>query len=264
MTKTMSQPIKTSDFERIFHLLEQDVGLIKPQLSEVWLNYLHNHKKRYHDLLSQIQQLDPSVKILEVGSFPGHFTVLLKELGYKIEGVDIAPERSGKLWEKYKLLIHKVNIEIDSIPIPTNSFDVILFTEVIEHLRINPLSVLEELNRILKPNGLLLLTTPNITPSMRLKFFWKEQDYLDNPIEQFKKLKWLGHMGHVRLYSYYELKNILEFTGLQIISHSYSGKKPSLNIKRTVLFSILKLIGMRYSNDQFRPYLFIISKKNKK
>jgi SAM-dependent methyltransferase len=126
---------------------------------------------------------------------------------------------------------------------------------------LNPLSVLQELYRILKPNGLLLLTTPNITPTMRLKFFWKEQDYLDDPIEQFKKLKWLGHMGHVRLYSFKELKNILDFIGLQTISHSYSGKKPSLNIKRTILFSLLNLIGIKYSKDQFRPYIFIMSRK---
>jgi len=258
---TMNVPNKTLDFENIFKSLEQDVGLIKPDLNETWINYLHNHKERYHDLLSQIQELDPKNKMLEVGSFPGHFTVILKELGYKIEGVDIKPERAEKLWEKYNLLIHKVNIETESIPFPTNTFDVILFTEVIEHLRINPLSVLQELHRILKPNGLLLLTTPNITPSMRLKFFWKEQDYLDNPIEQFKKLEWLGHMGHVRLYSFKELKIILDFIGLQILSHSYSGKKPSLNIKRNILFSFLNLVGTKYSKDQFRPYLFIISRK---
>jgi SAM-dependent methyltransferase len=249
------------DFEKIFKSLEQDVGLIIPELNDMWLNYLYNHKERYQDLLSQIQDLDPKNKILEVGSFPGHFTVILKKLGYEIQGVDIKPERAEKLWEKYNLLIHNVNIETDSIPIPTNTFDLILFTEVIEHLRLNPLSVLQELHRMLKPNGLLLLTTPNITPSMRLKFFWKEQDYLDDPIEQFKKLKWLGHMGHVRLYSYKELKNILDFVGLQTISLSYSGKKPSLNIKRTILFSLLNIVGIRYSKDKFRPYVFIKSRK---
>ncbi|MHB1011372.1 MAG: glycosyltransferase [Desulfobacteria bacterium] len=49
--------------------------------------------------------------------------------------------------------------EIDAIPVPDNSFDVILCTEVLEHVP-EPIRALEKLSRILKPGGKLLLTAP--------------------------------------------------------------------------------------------------------
>ena len=53
-----------------------------------------NHWYRYLDTLSF---LDPNIykqkKILDVGSFPGHFIVLLYKLGYNVYGIDIDPKR---------------------------------------------------------------------------------------------------------------------------------------------------------------------------
>ncbi|MBI4660981.1 MAG: methyltransferase domain-containing protein [Verrucomicrobia bacterium] len=49
--------------------------------------------------------------------------------------------------------------EITSIPLPNGSLDAILCTEVIEHV-VNPMAVLAEFHRLLKPGGKLLLTAP--------------------------------------------------------------------------------------------------------
>lgn len=49
------------------------------------------------------------------------------------------------------------------IPLPDESVDLIIMTEVLEHLK-NPLNALKEAYRILKDNGLLLLTTPMTWP----------------------------------------------------------------------------------------------------
>jgi len=58
------------------------------------------------------------------------------------------------------------------LPYEDASFDVILLVEVIEHLE-NHRAALAELARILKPDGILILTTPNIMRlNSRLHFFW--------------------------------------------------------------------------------------------
>lgn len=49
--------------------------------------------------------------------------------------------------------------DILSIPVPDKSYDVILCTEVIEHIP-DPISAIKEISRILKPGGTLLITAP--------------------------------------------------------------------------------------------------------
>jgi len=51
----------------------------------------------------------------------------------------------------------------DSICVEENSFDIILLTEVLEHI-LNPTSVIQEAKRILKPKGLLIITMPFLYP----------------------------------------------------------------------------------------------------
>ena len=54
------------------------------------------------------------------------------------------------------------NIERDVFPFESESFDVVLFCEIIEHLLNDPYRVLREIKRILRRNGYLVLTTPNV------------------------------------------------------------------------------------------------------
>jgi SAM-dependent methyltransferase len=54
------------------------------------------------------------------------------------------------------------NIEDDPFPFDDGAFDVVLFCEIVEHLLMNPVAVLTEIKRVLRPGGLLVLTTPNV------------------------------------------------------------------------------------------------------
>jgi 2-polyprenyl-3-methyl-5-hydroxy-6-metoxy-1,4-benzoquinol methylase len=48
----------------------------------------------------------------------------------------------------------------NAIPVPANSFDIIISTEVIEHLE-NPRAIFREFYRLLRSHGVLIVTTPN-------------------------------------------------------------------------------------------------------
>ncbi len=54
------------------------------------------------------------------------------------------------------------NLEKDAAPYPDATFDGVVLMEVLEHFTVDPMYAMSELNRILKPDGFLLLTTPNL------------------------------------------------------------------------------------------------------
>ena len=54
-----------------------------------------------------------------------------------------------------------------------NSFDLILFTEIIEHITFNPVSMWKEIYRVLKPGGRIIITTPNYYALRGRLWKWK-------------------------------------------------------------------------------------------
>lgn len=244
--------------EKILDTLKKDADLIPTNLRGWWEEYLINHKERYLESLCLLwKEGIVNKKVLEIGSSPGHFTVLLKKLGVKIEGIDIAPERFSRFWKKHRLEITKTNIEIDSFPFSASSFEVILFMEMIEHLRINPLHVIREINRVLKIGGSLFLSTPNITPLHKIRFL-KGKPYQGDPVKEFEKLEKLGHMGHIRLYCFEEIKSFMEYGGFDIIKKKYIVKNKSFHWKE----NLLQLLYFG-NKEAFNRYLWIHSRKTR-
>lgn len=232
--------------------LKSDVQLVTPKLREWWLNVLNTHSEHIVTLLTLTEDYQVNKKILEVGSVPGFFTVLLKQLKYDITGVDIKPERTEGLWKKYGVIVHEVDIEREVLPFDCGLFDVVFFAEILEHLRVNPLLALHEVYRVLKPNGKIIVSVPNITPIHRIKFLIG-RDYQSDIINEFEKLDWLGHMGHFRLYSISEVKNILKYLGFQVQSILRRGKLPG------GWWRFVHLLGP--FRDNFRSHVYIVATK---
>jgi SAM-dependent methyltransferase len=75
-------------------------------------------------------------------------------------GIEISAEAVKKLNERgIKGIVADVNR--DSLPLDDNTIDIVLFQEVIEHLYNSDL-IMTEIRRVLKPKGLLILSTPNL------------------------------------------------------------------------------------------------------
>ena len=249
------------NLEQILNSLNDDKEIIPEDIAQWWSNYLASHKSHYRELFSIIKETSKDSKILEIGSVPGHFTTLMKKQGFKIEGVDIEPNRLEKFWLKHQIKIHKVNVETETLPFESNSFDLIIFSEILEHLRINPIKPLLEINRILKTNGRLILSTPNVTPIMKLDFLFNNESFQGNPVKEFEKLETLGHMGHIRLYSLPEIKSILKHVNLVVKSVSYGDNISKPTLKQNFLLSLLKIFGFKYSRENLHSKVYIIAEK---
>lgn len=125
----------------------------------------HKNKQQYDatlvDLYSFLGHLLPEnkLRILDAGCAYGTFSAFLAGLGHEVHAIDAMPELHSKEWlDKYGVKFKKVNLETDSIDM--FGFDLIYFTEVIEHLNYNPVPVIEKLYKALRPGGELICTTP--------------------------------------------------------------------------------------------------------
>jgi SAM-dependent methyltransferase len=67
--------------------------------------------------------------------------------------------RDGKTFE---CTIDLFDAEVDTFPYPANHFQTVLCCELLEHLQRDPMQMMREIHRVLKPDGVLVLTTPNV------------------------------------------------------------------------------------------------------
>lgn len=109
--------------------------------------------------LKLLENLNLGKMILSVGCGTAVELQLLKDRGFI--GVGLDPERSFLLEGKKKGTAHDFVQAIgENIPLRADCLDLVLLLEVLEHV-INPEVVLDEISRVLKPNGILFLTVPN-------------------------------------------------------------------------------------------------------
>ncbi|MCX6793831.1 MAG: methyltransferase domain-containing protein [Candidatus Gottesmanbacteria bacterium] len=130
------------------------------------MEYFLIHEARYKKILREIRGLGElqgkKLKILDVGCFPYHLGAALEKLGHEVWGISSTHEPIKN--KKVAIL----NIEIDSFPYKDTTFDLVLCSEVLEHLPRSPMPALKEMYRVAKPSGHVLITTPNINGSIHL------------------------------------------------------------------------------------------------
>jgi 2-polyprenyl-3-methyl-5-hydroxy-6-metoxy-1,4-benzoquinol methylase len=103
-------------------------------------------------------------RLLDVGCFNGWLSYLFSQLGYRVSATDgDAPENAKALFARESIDFFPSNLnEITALSkLETESFDVVIMGEVIEHVLNHPLGVMREVARVLRPQGSLVLTTPN-------------------------------------------------------------------------------------------------------
>ncbi|HVO57233.1 MAG TPA: glycosyltransferase [Dongiaceae bacterium] len=154
-------------------------SLVEPSELRRWVSddenersYFKTHEKRYLETLRLLPDAGPGTRLLELGAAFHHLTpLLIRNKGY-------AQTRCNDLWQgatrakrelhsadgTEQLCVHVDNFDVQHGPWPYEdaAFDAVLCCEMLEHFHSDPMGVLAEINRVLAPGGLLLLTTPNL------------------------------------------------------------------------------------------------------
>ena len=159
-----------------------------------------NDQKSYH-LISNISENDlddnnslkkmlrlvgNNKRVIDFGCAVGDFAQMLTAKGCQVTGVEVNA-KAAKVAEQYCEQVIVVDLDFVSLAeiLPQQAFDVVVFGDVLEHLR-DPWKVLEETRQLLKPEGYVVASIPNIAHgAIRLallqgRFEYMTQGILDN------------------------------------------------------------------------------------
>ena len=141
-------------------LIKDQILTSEKKIGQEYISDEKNKIKNFKNRLKKIKKFNPSKgQLLDVGSYTGLTIIAAKELNWQATGVEPNKTAADYGIKKYNLKIK--NTLLEKACFPSNNFDVITLFQTIEHLP-NPNQTLQEIYRILKPNGLIAIETPNI------------------------------------------------------------------------------------------------------
>jgi ubiquinone/menaquinone biosynthesis C-methylase UbiE len=157
--------------------------------------------RKYSFLRRYLKNGSGKKKSLDIGSNLGLFSELLKKKGYDSYGLEI--DKKKVEWAKKNCSAKYIHGSAEKIPFKDNNFDIIIMFDTLEHI-IDRSKALNEVNRVLKPNGIAIITVPNIWSYFYFRSFvtytlrgmkpWKNVHYQQNyffwehQINQFLKI----------------------------------------------------------------------------
>ena len=131
--------------------------------------YLRDHYERFRKTLEEFSRTwSGGARVVDIGAHCLHQSVMWSQGGYAVTAVEFpdmfADERIQRLARDCGIhlqgcadLAHAVEMNA----IPDSSVDVVIFSEILEHITFNPIPLWKHVHRILSPNGRVLITTPN-------------------------------------------------------------------------------------------------------
>jgi SAM-dependent methyltransferase len=137
------------------------------------MNYLNFSLDRFLKTLELFPGgINANSRVLELGASPYFMSMLIeKTFGCR---PDLANYFGGKSYrestevlfsdmlnEKRIMAFKHFNVEKDVFPYKKGSYDLVVFCEIIEHLTVDPVHSLVQINRLLKKGGHMIITTPN-------------------------------------------------------------------------------------------------------
>ncbi len=194
-----------------------------------------------HRRLKRIQAMAPSNgerHILDIGCAAGFFLDAARRQGWRVSGVELSTDMAA---HASALLGVDVPVAFDARNYAPVSFDAITLWEVIEHLP-HPLDMLQQLRLLLKPGGVVALSTPNTG-------HWQAQHKPD----------WWNEFkppAHVIYFTEATLKDTLQRAGFQRITFE---KTRPITLPPSALAQLRRLRGVLGDGANRRTPLWFIT-----
>lgn len=199
--------------------------------------YLRTHFPRMRRTLAFLREsfsAPQGAALLDLGAHWLHLSALLAREGYQVTAADL-PEvletpAVNSLARAYDIRLQTINdlAQPGALrALADGSFDVVMLAEVLEHLAFNPVHLWQEIRRVTKPGGLIVLTTPNYYSfTTRLRALSRFLTLRGGGLPVWKILSHPTFSHHWKEYSVRELKEYVETLGesFEWHRHIYAGR----------------------------------------
>ncbi len=155
-----------------FYAVEEDIASSGLKLQKA---YQDLGSIRHRDYILHLLGIKNGERVLDVGCSIGALMVYCGLLGAEVYGVDISGssiEKANLYLKKYQLGGKAVVCDARKLNFADNYFDKVVSSDFFEHMTAQDnLQVLKEIRRVLKPGGLCVIRTPNLTYLKYAKLF---------------------------------------------------------------------------------------------
>ena len=235
------------------------INQYKEMVDEGYLLQEQGRRKTACLVLKKLQRYQKKGRsMLDVGCSTGFFLDEAKKHGWQVQGVELSVWASGIAREKFAIEV--INSTLKQAKLPANAYDVIVLHDTIEHV-FNPREMLIEIRRILKPDGVVYINTPDI----------------QSLASRVLKAKWWGiNRHHLFYFSRKTLNRMLEAAGFKSVrwglyARSFTLKywleraKPYNRTIYEILKSICRISGLenKFFTINFRDQIEVFAVKRR-
>ena len=158
-------------------------------------------RRQAHIILRFLSQFKSGGRMLDIGCGPGFFLAEAKAQGWRVQGVDLSAWAKQNAHERFGIDVFQGDLAQANFQ--DKSFDVIVMNDVIEHLE-DPKKALREVRRILKNDGVIYISTPDI----------------ESVLSRALRAKWWGiNKYHLYYFSRKTLEKMFSEAGLKSIRY---------------------------------------------
>ena len=205
--------------------------------------YINYHGRRFHYTYKKcIPHLKPGMKCLSVGAGIASIEKMLVEYGVEVTVVDFpaAIDHFAAYYKKLGIRTVRANFVSDTLDLPENHFDFLLFSEIIEHIPMAPYIQLQKIRPLLKPSGVALITTPNMGSILHIGRLLFMRPIMADASLTFGSVSEENQAVHRREYLPVEIEQSWLLAGFRPIAKKffYYSQKPSLSLAVLLAFGL--------------------------
>jgi SAM-dependent methyltransferase len=170
-------------------------------------------------------------ELLEIGPGAGQALHVARRIGYRVTGIDVNPLNCRQIQERWGIRV--ICGPAEDYPFQPESFDVIVMSQVIEHME-RPDVLIKKLSRLLKPGGCLHIDTPCPRNFLTFLFGWRVGSSFG--------------LDHVTLFTPSSLRSLLGRFGLRRGAGRFY--LSSLSLADMLLFGAWSVLTKRWIYDE--------------
>ncbi len=184
-----------------------------------YTNYIADEENIRRTARRRLRQLKRHVgpgRLLDVGCATGFFLDEAQQAGWTATGLDLSNFAVQYARQQLGLDVHQGTL--DSVDLPSESFDLLTMWDVIEHVP-DPLVCIQKASRLLREGGVLTLATPDV----------------ESVPARLAGPRWVGYKlsgEHITFFSARTLTKLLESCGFEVIQTGHIGKHVALQLLR--------------------------------